>query len=223
MTVEPFYFVRANRATSVFPSQTDTFFSRSPLEAHSTIDTITATPPHIHINMILAKRFKLGLGSCWGNTAAPSTPAEAVEEVQEEEEVKPYDFSKHPEHNVWRFAVAASAASKHQPAPEGALVPWSHAAAAEGATSDVCTLAPAPGAGLATLFLRTTLSPTALAKRLHTDFFEDSKLSVKVSSHVESPLLGRSLSLSSCRVSHTAVPTGLDGAVFRSAQGVVAL
>ena len=142
--------------------------------------------------MLLAKRFKLGLGSCWGHTATP-TPDTAVEEEKKEEpkkEVKPYDFSKHPEHAVWRLAAAAAAASRHHPAQDDALVPWSHAAAAEGATSDVCTLAPVAGAGLATLFLRTTLSPTSLAKRLHNDFFDDSNLSVKVSFwQVHPPLL----------------------------------
>ena len=135
--------------------------------------------------MPLAKRFKLGLGSCWGNTAAPSAvnpEEEKKEEKKEEEEAKPYDFSKHPEHAVWRLAAAAAATSRHHPTQEDALVPWSHAAAAEGATSHLCTLAPvAAGTGLATLFLRTTLSPVSLAKRLHTDFFDDSNVSVKVS------------------------------------------
>lgn len=135
--------------------------------------------------MPLTKGFKLGLGSCWGGgTAASSTAVNTEEEKKKEvkKEVKPYDFSKHPEHTMWRLAAAAAAGSRHHPVPEDALVPWSHAAAAGGATSDVCTLAPvAAGAGLATLFLRTTLSPTSLAKRLHTDFFDDSNLSVKVS------------------------------------------
>eukprot|EP00752_Nemacystus_decipiens_P003276 g3032.t1 len=129
--------------------------------------------------MPLAKRFKLGLSSCWGHTATPTSAVNTEEEKKEKKEVKPYDFSRHPEHAVWRRAEAAAARTRHHPSPEDYLVPWSHAAAAKGATSNVCTLAPVPGAGLATLFLRTTLSPTALANRLHAEFFDDSSLSVK--------------------------------------------
>lgn len=129
-----------------------------------------------------AKGFNLGLCSCLGHSTAASSAVSAEEKKEEtKEEMKPYDFSNHKEHTECRLAVAASAGSKHHPVPDDDLVPWSHATAAEGATSEVCTLAPAPGAGLGTLFLRTTMSPTVLAKRLLAEFFDESKLSVKVS------------------------------------------
>ena len=130
--------------------------------------------------MPLAKRFKLG--SCFGGGAVPDTPAEPKKEEKEEEEevAKPYDFSKHTEHTVWRLAVAAAEGTKHCPTYEDALIPWSHPTAEEGSTSEVCTLAPVGGPGLATLFLRTTLSASGLAQKINVDFFED-KLTVKVS------------------------------------------
>ncbi len=126
--------------------------------------------------MPLSKRFKLG--SCFGGGATQDTAAEPQKEKKED--VKPYDFSKHSEHTVWRLAVAAAEGTKHCPTYEDALIPWSHPSAAEGATSEVCSLAPVGGPGLATLFLRTTLSASSLATRLNIDFFEE-KMDVKVS------------------------------------------
>lgn len=126
--------------------------------------------------MPLAKHFKLGLTSCWGSRANHS--GDNMEEEKKEAKTQPYDFSQHAEHTVWGLAAAAAAATKHHPTPEDVLVPWSHAAAASRA-AEVCTFAPAPGAGRATLFLRTTLTAGTLASRLNRDFFRDLKLSVK--------------------------------------------
>lgn len=93
-----------------------------------------------------------------------------------------YDFNQHAEHAVWALATAAAASSKHHPRPEDVLVPWTHAASeSSSSSSDVCTLEPTPGAGRATLFLRTTLAAVTLANRLNRDFFKYSRLKVKVS------------------------------------------
>lgn len=148
---------------------------------HNNNTSITA-----HAIMPHAKHFKLGLTSCWGcgtNHAAGDGDFLGEEKVAETKKThESYDFNQHPEHAMWRLATAAAAASKHHPTPGDVLVPWSHHAASEsGGTSEVCTLEPAPGAGRATLFLRTTLTAGTLANRLNRDFFKYSKMDVNVS------------------------------------------
>lgn len=127
--------------------------------------------------MPLAKRFKLGLSSCFGGGISPPTDKGEENETAS----KPYDFTQHREHATWSLAVAAAAATKNRPTPEDALVPWSHtiSAASDDGASEVCTFAPLCGAGRATLFLRSTLTASALATKLNKDFFED-KLVVEV-------------------------------------------
>ncbi|CAM9185977.1 unnamed protein product [Scytosiphon promiscuus] len=133
--------------------------------------------------MPLAKRFKLGLASCWGGGAtsygdSKDGKKEPERKQEEEPKPKPYDFTQHPEHADWSRAVAASAAIKHLPSPEDAMIPWSHVGSVpDGA--EVCTLNPVSGAGRATLFLRTTFTATVLAKRLKKDFAEFSNLTIK--------------------------------------------
>lgn len=127
-----------------------------------------------------SKRFKLGLASCWGCGTDHAGDIVGEEKGEEGGMESTYDFSKHPEHAVRVLATAAAAVSKHHPTPGDVLVPWTHVAS-ESSTSELCTLEPTPGAGRATLFLRTTLAAEALANRLNRDFFKYSDLKVKVS------------------------------------------
>ena len=80
----------------------------------------------------------------------------------------------------WDGALAAARRRAHRPSPEDIRIPWPYGSTKYTAHTEVSTATPFPALNRITLFLRTSMTPLAIAHKISTDFYGGRQLTVKV-------------------------------------------